>query len=94
MKIGYDRIEPVTPHAIFVTHAHPDHCAGLRDGVDCPVYATAAAWNGMSAYKIEERHTIEVRNPLVVDGIGLEAFSVVHSLRARQSATASLPVRP
>ena len=75
-------IERVAPHAIFVTHAHPDHCGGMRDGVDSPVYATAAAWSGMSAYKIEQRHRIEPRHPLMVQGVGFEAFPVIHSLRA------------
>ncbi|MGO9059533.1 MAG: methyltransferase [Candidatus Binataceae bacterium] len=70
----------VRPHAILVTHAHPDHCGGLR--VACPMYATAAAWSGMSAYKIEQRHTIETRNPFAVQGVGFEAFPVIHSFRA------------
>jgi phosphoribosyl 1,2-cyclic phosphodiesterase len=72
----------VGPAAIVLTHAHPDHAAGLRDGAPCPVYATAETWSVIERYPIAERGIVEPRRPLTVLGIGFEAFPVEHSLRA------------
>ena len=33
------RVAALAPDAIVLTHAHPDHAAGLRAGVPCPVHA-------------------------------------------------------
>lgn len=30
----------ISPHAIVITHAHPDHAFGFQEGSPCPVYAT------------------------------------------------------
>jgi phosphoribosyl 1,2-cyclic phosphodiesterase len=54
------------PKAIVLTHAHPDHAAGLRDGAPCPVYATEDTWRAIGRYPIAERVTVELRRPRLV----------------------------
>ena len=77
-----ERLPRLRPAAIVVTHAHPDHAAGLREGAPCPVYAPAETWSAIDRYPIAQRAVIEPRRPLSVLGIELEAFPVEHSLRA------------
>jgi phosphoribosyl 1,2-cyclic phosphodiesterase len=77
-----DRLARLRPAAIVLTHAHPDHAAGLRDGAPCPVYAPAETWGAINRYPIADRVVIEPRRPSVVLGIEFEAFPVEHSLRA------------
>jgi phosphoribosyl 1,2-cyclic phosphodiesterase len=70
------------PHAIVVTHAHPDHAWGLQDGSPAPVYATDDAWHQMANYPIKarDRHRVEARTPFRVRDITFEAFPVEHSI--------------
>lgn len=77
-------VEGIGPHAIVITHAHPDHAWGLKDGSPCPVYATGISWEGMADYPIAERdrETIRPRQPIDIEGITFEAFEVEHSTRA------------
>jgi phosphoribosyl 1,2-cyclic phosphodiesterase len=74
-------IDRINPHAIVITHAHPDHAWGLQDGADCAVFATEEAWKDMRSYPIEERRAITPRRPLDIEGITFEAFGVEHSTR-------------
>lgn len=76
------RVDALSPRAIVLTHAHPDHADGLRDGAPCPVWATAETWERIDRYPIEERRTVEPREPFEVRGIRFEAFPVEHSIRA------------
>jgi len=76
------RLDEVRPGAILLTHAHPDHAAGLRDGAACPVYATEETWSAIRRFQIGRRETVEPRRMITVRGIGFEAFPVEHSLRA------------
>jgi phosphoribosyl 1,2-cyclic phosphodiesterase len=77
-----DRLQHLRPPAIVLTHAHPDHAAGLRDDAPCPVYAPADTWSAIERYPLAERAVVEPRRPLTVLGIEFEAFPVEHSLRA------------
>lgn len=78
----HGRIDAIQPHAVVVTHAHPDHVDGLRDGAPCAVYATEAAWGRMDAFGLTLRRTVEPRRAFRIGAIGFEAFTVEHSLNA------------
>ena len=68
--------------AIVLTHAHPDHAGGLRDGAPCPVYATAVALEALRRYPIERRRVVKPHRPFRLRGIRFEPFPVEHSVRA------------
>jgi phosphoribosyl 1,2-cyclic phosphodiesterase len=74
------RLKRVSPSAIVLTHAHPDHAWGLKHGAPCPVYATEQTWQELSHYPIKDRHVIKERAPIKICGITFEAFPVEHSI--------------
>ncbi len=73
------KVEGIHPDALVLTHAHPDHAFGLRNGAPCPVFATEVTWNAINDYPIDTRATITHRDPVDVAGIQFEAFPVEHS---------------
>lgn len=77
-----DEVWSLRPPAIVLTHAHPDHAWGLRDGAPCPVYATAETWLALSSFAIAEPQTIAPREPVTIRGITFEEFPVEHALLA------------
>jgi glyoxylase-like metal-dependent hydrolase (beta-lactamase superfamily II) len=43
------KLKRVSPRAIVLTHAHPDHALGLKQGAPCPVYAPEKNVAGIEA---------------------------------------------
>jgi phosphoribosyl 1,2-cyclic phosphodiesterase len=74
------KLKRVTPQAIVLTHAHPDHAWGLKRGAPCPVYAPEKTWQELRHYPIKDRHVIKERAPMKIRGITFEAFPVEHSI--------------
>lgn len=72
------------PQGLVITHAHPDHAWGLKEGSPAPVWAPAVAWEAMVDYAIpeEERREVKPRTPFTIRDITFEAFPVAHSIRA------------
>jgi phosphoribosyl 1,2-cyclic phosphodiesterase len=75
-------VKKLRADALVLTHAHPDHVAGLRDGVACPVYATAQTWTRIASWPIADRRTLRPWKASEISGMMFEAIPVEHSLRA------------
>lgn len=75
------RIEDLAPGGIVLTHAHPDHAWGLREGAPCPVWATAETWKDIDAYPIGQRRQVRAEEDVMVQGIRFTAYAVEHSTR-------------
>lgn len=77
-----DKINKVNPDAIILTHAHPDHAWGLKNGAPCPVYATRESWRvkEIKKFHIKEKIIIPIQKKIDIYGITFEAFTQKHSL--------------
>jgi phosphoribosyl 1,2-cyclic phosphodiesterase len=76
------KFERLPPGAIVLTHAHPDHAWGLKNGAPCPVHAPEKTWQTLQGCTVKERHLIKERAPTKISGIMFEAFPVEHSILA------------
>ncbi len=79
-----EKVSGMSPGAIFITHAHPDHAWGLKKGAPCPVYGTEETWQNIGNFDIahDRRVMVEKRKPIDFHGIIIEAFPLEHSTRA------------
>jgi ribonuclease BN (tRNA processing enzyme) len=76
------KFERLHPGAIVLTHAHPDHAWGLKNGSPSPVHAPEKTWQTLKNCTIQDRHLIKERTPTNICGITFEAFPVEHSILA------------
>lgn len=71
----------IRPHAIVISHAHPDHGGGLAEGTDLPVYASAVTHRIQKDLPYANRKALTAGRPARVGPFRLVAYSVVHSVR-------------
>ncbi len=74
-------LEKIRPDAIFVSHAHPDHCWGLWEGTDLPVHASAATHGLLAEVPLLSRVVLAPGEPVAVGPFRLTAVPVIHSIR-------------
>jgi phosphoribosyl 1,2-cyclic phosphodiesterase len=75
-------VDRVAPDVIVLTHAHPDHVDGLRNGAPCPVYAPPAVWRIIGRWPIQDRHRLASHVPTDIRGIRFEVYPLDHSVIA------------
>ena len=51
-----ESFELLRPSAIVLTHAHPDHAWGLKNGAPCPVYAPKETWQSLKNCQVGNCH--------------------------------------
>ena len=76
------RLRTVAPTAIVLTHAHPDHAAGLAKGAPCRVYAAETTLHLLHRYSIPDRRMMPLERSVSIGGMRFKAFPVQHSIRA------------
>lgn len=79
-----DMVYDIPADTIVLTHAHPDHAFGLKDGAPCPVYTTQDTCDSeyLQDFDIKIGKIITEREPFRIGDITFEAFPVLHSTRA------------
>ena len=74
-------LKEIAADAVFVSHAHPDHAWGLREGTDLPVYASAQTHAITADLPLARRVTLVPGEAAAIGPLRLTAFPVVHSIR-------------
>jgi ribonuclease BN (tRNA processing enzyme) len=69
------------PDAIFVSHAHPDHSWGLKEGSDAPVYASPVTHEILKNLPIERRVRLEPGDHAKIGPFRVTTLPVAHSVR-------------
>jgi len=79
-----NKFEDYNPSHILLTHAHPDHVFGLREGAPCKVWATKITWDLISNFPIEPalKNIIKIERKAKIGSIFVEAFALLHSVNA------------
>jgi ribonuclease BN (tRNA processing enzyme) len=75
------RLGEIAPDAIWISHAHPDHAGGLREGTSLPVYATQTTFEILRDLPVGDWRVLAPGREARIGPLRLTPHEVVHSLR-------------
>lgn len=76
------RLDELAPSWIAITHAHPDHSFGLKQGTNLPVYVTQASCDLLSRYPVPNFRIVEPGESFDAGPFHVLPYSVIHSINA------------
>ncbi len=74
-------VNDIRPTAIVITHAHPDHVDGLKQGAPCPIYGTQAIIDRIKRFPLNCK-LVTIDEPFFIGTLEFTPFALEHSLHA------------
>lgn len=78
----YGRLNSINPDWILITHAHPDHAFGLKEGTPKAVYAAWSTYKFLRKFALPNLKKIKKNIPFKLGPFKIMAYSVIHSIKA------------
>ena len=76
------RLAELAPDWIAITHAHPDHSFGLRQGAGVPVFVTQESRDLLKDYPVADFRTVAPGRHVAAGPFDILPYAVIHSIRA------------
>lgn len=74
--------------AILITHAHPDHAWGLKEGTFAPIYASPETIDLIKHFPINKQsiHIMQPNRTIKIGDITITRYNIEHSIRCPASS--------
>ena len=82
---GWERkLKKINPDYIIITHAHPDHAFGLKNGTKAKVLATKKSFDILKKFPLKDsqKKVLDIEKKIRISTLTIEPFSLIHSIKA------------